>query len=193
MAITNAKKMTASEFAQQYAHSEVRAELIRGEVHEMSPAKTPHGRYTMRVTLPIGRYVEEHGLGEVFAAETGFLIRHPDGTESVRAPDLAFIRADRLPSEEPQEFWDIAPDLVVEVLSPGDRDHEVMAKTRMWLDAGVRLVWIVDPTRRTIAVHRANGTTQLLTQRDTLSGEDILPGFELPLSQVFRPPRQTRF
>jgi len=187
MATVQTKKMTAAEFAEKYANSEVRAELIRGEVHEMSPTKTPHGKYTMRVSIPIGQYVQEHGLGEVFAAETGFLIRHSDGNESVRAPDMAFIRVERLPEEEPQEYWDIMPDLVIEVLSSGDRTKDVYEKTQMWLEAGVRLVWNVDPYKQTVTVHRADGSVQTLGPGDILSGEDVLPGFELPVSQIFRP------
>jgi Uma2 family endonuclease len=183
------KKMTAVQFAARYADRDERVELIHGEVHEMSPALPPHGMQVVRITLPIAQFVQQHGLGEVFGAETGFTIRHPDGTESVRAPDLAFISAERLPPDLPQSFWEIAPDLVVEVLSPSESQPYVQQKTAMWLAAGVRLVWNVDPCRQTVTVHRADGSTQTLKSGDTLSGEDVLPGFELPVSQIFHPLR----
>lgn len=157
----------------------------------MSPATPSHGIQVMRVTLPLAQFVEANGLGEVFGAETGFAIRHPDGSESVLAPDLAFIAVERLPSELPDTFWHIAPDLVVEVLSPNDHPRRVREKTRMWLEAGVRLVWNVNPSTRTVTVYRADGSTQTLGIGDKLSGEDVLPGFELPIEQIFRPVKGT--
>jgi Uma2 family endonuclease len=189
MGTLKTKKMTAAEFAVRYANRDERVELICGEVHEMSPALPSHGMQVVRITLPIAQFVQERGLGEVFGAETGFTIRHPDGTESVRAPDLAFISAERLPPDLPQSFWEIAPDLVVEVLSPSESQPYVQQKTAMWLAAGVRLVWNVDPYWKTVTVHRADGSTQILKPGDTLSGEDVLPGFELPVSQIFQPVR----
>ncbi len=190
MPAIRAKKMSAAEFARQYADGERRAELIHGEVEEMSPATPLHGMQVIRITLPVARFVEEHALGEVFGAETGFTLRHPDGTESVLAPDLAFIAAERLPAELPHEFWSIAPDLVVEVLSPSESRHRVQQKTALWLQAGVRLVWNIDAATQTVTVHRADGSTQVLRPGDTLSGEQVLPGFELPVGEIFRPVRR---
>ncbi|GBC92034.1 hypothetical protein HRbin15_00495 [bacterium HR15] len=191
MATVQTKKMTTAEFTAKYANSEVRAELIWGEVHEMSPATPPHGRQVIRVTLPLAQFVEEYGLGELFGAETGFTIRHPDGQESVLAPDIAFIAAERLPAELPDEFWELAPDLVVEVISPSDSQRQVLRKTAIWLEAGVRLVWNVDPYKQTVTVHRADGSVQTLRPGDILSGEDVLPGFELPVSEIFRPVKRS--
>lgn len=190
MATVQTKKLTAAEFADKYADGEIRAELIHGEVYEMSPARPPHGMHVVRVTLPLAQFVEAHALGELFGAETGFAIRHPDGKESVLAPDLAFIAAERLPPELPDTFWQIAPDLVVEMISPSDSPRDVLRKTAIWLEAGVRLVWNVDPYRQSVTVHRADGSVQTLGPGDMLSGEDVLPGFELPVSQIFRPVRR---
>lgn len=186
MAIVQPKRMTAAEFEARYADKDGRAELIHGEVIEMSPTMPPHGRYVMRVSLPIGLFVEEHQLGEVYGAETGFTIQHADGTESVLAPDLAFIRLERLPDEDPQGFWRIPPDLVVEIRSESERQRDVEKKIALWLEGGARLVWYVDPSRQEVSVHRADGTEQTLTIHDTLSGEDVLPGFELPVQKIFR-------
>ncbi|MCS7208548.1 MAG: Uma2 family endonuclease [Fimbriimonadales bacterium] len=187
MAIVQPKRMTAAEFEARYANTDRRAELIRGEVIEMSPTTPPHGIYTIRVTLPIGQFVEEHELGEVFGAETGFTIQHPDGTETVLAPDIAFIAKERLPDDLPDTFWRIPPDLVVEIRSESESRSDMQKKIALWLEGGARLVWYVDPFRQQVGVHRADGTSQTLGVSDTLSGEEVLPGFELPVRRIFRP------
>ena len=116
------------------------------------------------------------------AAETGFtLARRPD---TVRAPDVAFVRRERLPDPEPTGFPDLAPDLVVEVVSPGDRAGEILAKVADWLSAGTRLVWVVDPERRLARVYRADGTEQIVEETDRLLGGDVLPGFSCGLASI---------
>ena len=115
----------------------MRHELVDGALRTLAPAGGEHGRIGARLLIRIGVFVEAQRLGEVFTAGTGFwLRRNPD---TVRAPDVAFVRAERLPSK-PDEvvFYRLAPDLVVEVVSPFDRRTEVTAKVMMWLDAGVR-------------------------------------------------------
>lgn len=105
---------------------------------------------------------------------------------TVRKPDVMFVRKERLPADWLQEgFLRIAPDLVVEVLSPNDLAYEVETKVSEYLAAGIRLVWIIDPERRTVRVHRANGSIGWLTDRDTLSGEDVLPGFSCAVRELF--------
>lgn len=186
MAIVQPKRMTAAEFEARYANKDRRAELIHGEVIEMSPAMPPHGMYTVRVTLPIAQFVEAHELGEVFGAETGFTIQHADGAESVLAPNIAFIAKERLPADLPNTFWRIPPDLVVEIRSESERQRDVLQKIALWLEGGARLVWYIDPSSQQVKVHRADGTSQTLNIHDTLSGEDVLPGFELPVQKIFR-------
>jgi Uma2 family endonuclease len=189
MTVAQRERMSAAEFEARFADSDTRAELLRGEVILMSPTTPLHGIYTMRVSLPIAQFVEERGLGVVCGAETGFVIQHADGTESVLAPDMAYIAAERIPDVLPEGFWRIPPDLVVEIRSRSESQREVAQKTAMWLEAGVRLVWNVDPYRQLVSVHRTDGTEQTLRIDDTLSGEDVLPGFELPLRRIFRPVR----
>lgn len=115
-----------------------RYELVKGELREMAPTGGRHGRVAIRLGGRLNSYVDEHNLGEVFAAETGFrLSKDPD---TVRAPDVAFVARGRLPEEGlPAGYPEIAPDLVVEVLSPSD------AAVEDWLEAGVKLVWVVYP------------------------------------------------
>ena len=123
---------------------DLRHEIIAGELIEMSPPSAKHGKYAMRLGSRMETHAFEHGLGTVFAAETGFLIaRDPD---TVLAPDVAFVRADRLPPEEEwRGFLELAPDLVVEVISPSESASSVLAKVLMYLDAGVQMVITLDP------------------------------------------------
>lgn len=162
----------------------VRRELVRGELRTMTPAGFEHGGTIVNLTAPLAQHVRTHRLGVVLAAETGFVIgRNPD---TVRAPDIAFVRADRVPPGRlPTKYWDGAPDLAVEVVSPSDRVVEVDEKVRDWLDAGTRLVWVVNPGARTVTVYRPGAKPTVLVESDTLEGEDVVPGFRLPVAEVF--------
>src|SRR6266576_2584246 len=159
-----------------------RAELVRGVLVVREPAGGRHGRVTNELSRTIGNHVHAHGLGAVYAAETGFtLARRPD---SVRAPDVAFVRRERLPDPEPTGFPDLAPDLVVEVVSPGDRAGEILAKVADWLSAGTRLVWVVDPERRLARVYRADGSETIVPADGALDGEDVVPGFSCTVASI---------
>jgi len=103
----------------------------------------------------------------------------------VRAPDIAFVRRERLPSSVPVGFPELAPDLVVEVLSPDDRPGETLAKVGDWLEAGARLVWVIDPQGRNARVYRADGSQTSVSEADHLEGEDVLPGFRCELASIF--------
>jgi Uma2 family endonuclease len=157
-------------------------ELVRGVLIVREPPGSMHGRVAMKLGVELSVYAKQTGAGEVYAAETGFkLATDPD---TVRAPDVAFVTRDRLPPAELTAYAALAPDLVVEVLSPGDRPGEVLAKVADWLDAGTRLVWIVDPLRRQAHVYRHDGSVRLLTATETLEGENLLPGFSCRLESV---------
>jgi Uma2 family endonuclease len=159
-----------------------RTELIRGVLVVREPAGYAHGRIAMNVAVKLGVHIERTNAGQLFAAETGFtLARHPD---TVRAPDVAFVRRERLLEASTPGFPDLAPDLVVEVLSPDDRPGDVLAKVADWLSAGCLLVWVIDPQRRSARVYRADGSETLLSANDALDGEELLPGFACPLRDV---------
>jgi Uma2 family endonuclease len=160
----------------------MRHELVEGELRTMSPAGAEHGRVALHVGARIFDHVEQHGLGVAYAAETGFILRRRPDT--VRAPDVAFVAADRLRGDG-RGFPELAPDLVVEVVSPSDRASEVAEKAAMWLDAGVRLVWVVDQQARLAAVHHPGGLVTVLREDAALDGEDVLPGLRLPLASLF--------
>ena len=161
-----------------------RTELVRGVLVVREPAGYQHGDIAARLLLAIGNHVLTHDLGRAFAAETGFtLARKPD---TVRAPDVAFISNDRLPDPPPEGFAEMAPDLAVEVLSPDDRPGDVLEKVADWLNAGARLVWIVDPKREAAHVYRADGRVSVLGLSDVLDGEDVLPGFTCRVGTILR-------
>lgn len=161
-----------------------RYELIAGALRMMSPSGWNHGRIAGRLHTLLGHHVLENGLGEVFTAETGFLItREPD---TVRAPDIAFIARENLPQEAPSEaFWPGAPDLAVEVLSPNDRTGEVDAKIHDWLSAGARLVWVVDPQLRTVTSYRSTTDVTTHSAADQLDGDDVVRGFHCAVAEIF--------
>ncbi|BCW94834.1 MAG: Uma2 family endonuclease [Fimbriimonadales bacterium] len=177
------ERLSAAEFERRYLGK--RAELWRGEVREYMPAGFRHGRITARLTVQMGARLTGANAGELFAAETGFVVRTPAG-ESVLAPDVAFIRKERLPETElPSGFCPIAPDLVVEVVSPSETESAVREKAQEWLAGGVQVVWVVDPQRRVVEVWRADGQVQALTEADTLDGAPVLEGLRIPLRELF--------
>lgn len=181
MTTTSTKLVTAEELL---AMGDIgRCELIDGEIIHMAPAGAEHGNIAARLLVRIGGFVEKHSIGNAYAAETGFTItRNPDTT---RAPDVGFVSKERLPRISKRGFFDGAPDLAVEVMSPDDRVSEVIAKVDQWLAAGTMSVWIVDPPNKTIEIYRRDA--QLLRYRagDVLRDEPTLPGFELAINEVF--------
>jgi len=161
----------------------LRRELVAGEVVTMAPAGWEHGRVAHSLQLLVGNWVRTHALGAVVTAETGFVLRRDPDT--VRAPDLAFIATDRLPEPGFGGFPEVVPDLVAEVASPSDRVADVMAKVGDWLQAGVRLVWVLWPEERRISVFRSGSDIALLCEGDTLTCEELMPGFAADVSDVF--------
>jgi Uma2 family endonuclease len=161
-----------------------RTELVRGVLVVREPPGYLHGAITADLANFLKNFVDANKLGRVLAAETGFkLTAEPD---TVRAADISFIRRERLPDPPPEGYAALAPDLVVEVFSPSDRPGEVLAKIADWLQAGCRLVWVVDPRRRHVRVYRGDGTESLVADSETLNGEDVIPGFACPVGSFLR-------
>jgi Uma2 family endonuclease len=164
------------------AHAGRRCELVRGVIVDMAPAGDAHGVVAMWIGHLILAYVDAHDLGEVTAAETGFqLFADPD---TVRAPDVGFVAKEHL-TPMTGKYYPGAPDLAVEVVSPGDTASDIHDKVRDYLQAGTRLVLVVYPSSQTVAVHTAHGS-ETLESNAVLTGGEVLPGFEAPVSQVFK-------
>lgn len=160
-----------------------RGELIAGVMQPVSPAKRTHWRLTGRLLSRLGPFVEARGLGEV-GPEAGYLLeRDPD---TVLAPDVSFVAAGRQwPDDDITGFPALAPDLAVEVRSPSNTRADIARKIAIYLAAGVRLVWDVDPGPQTVTVHAPGRAPRVLRIGDALDGEDVLPGFSLPLADLF--------
>ncbi len=152
----------------------------------MTPAGFEHGRIASTLSLLVGRFVSDHKLGVTTAAETGFLItRNPD---TVRAPDLAFVRTERLGDAPESGFFPGAPDLAVEVLSPDDSAVDALGKVHDWLASGTPQVWVVDPKRRTISTYRGGvgeGAVRVYREHEVLIAGEFLSGFTLRVAEVF--------
>jgi Uma2 family endonuclease len=141
----------------------------------------------VRLASQLWSFVSERKLGHVFDSSTGFRWpgRKPEYPDNVRVPDITFVAAGRFPDEtEPTGFPALAPDLAVEVLSPSDRPGDVMEKVGEYLDHGTRLVWVVDPEKRTAAAYRSLTDVRMIGDADALDGEDVVPGLACPLKDV---------
>jgi Uma2 family endonuclease len=164
-----------------------RYELIEGEPRQMPPTGYDHGRCTVRLSTLLASHVHSHKLGDVLAAETGFVIaRTRDGRATVRAPDVAFVAAGRVPSDaDTSKYLELAPDFVAETLSPSDTAVEVEEKIASWLAAGVRAALVVNPAARTVTLHRTAAGIVRLADSDELDLSDVIPGFCCRVSDIF--------
>ena len=177
-----ATRITVDEF--EATCGDERVELIDGVIVPMTPASNEPSRVTMSVGAILWNHARRHQLGTVLSAEAGFVL-FPD-RETVLAPDVAFVRAGRGPQGEARwHFARLAPDLAVEVLSPSDRASDMQAKVAMYQEAGVPLVWVVDPRAETVTVLALGQVPLLLTATDMLDGGDVLPEFRVEVAELF--------
>ena len=163
----------------------MRRELIAGELHEMPPAGGEHGYVGNRAQIRLGLFLENHPEigGSFFLSDTGYrLSRDPD---TVRQPDLSYVNEARLPEARVRGYPELAPDFVVEVVSPNDTATDVQSKVDEWLAAGVVLVWVLYPSTRTAMTFRSDGPVALLHADDTITAEPVLPGFACRLGDLF--------
>jgi Uma2 family endonuclease len=181
-AITQKKLLTAEEFMLLPDPGDgSQQELIRGEVITMTPAGGLHGISCNKAGRRIGNYVEEHGLGSVTSNDTGFVTeRAPD---SVRGPDVAYWSKEKLPVV-PTGYIEVAPDLLVEVLSPSNTSKQIRAKLREYFNKSVRMVWVIAPEDRTVTIYRTLDEGRVLHESATVTADDVLPGFTCRVSDL---------
>ena len=181
-ATTTTKLMTAEELLQMPKDG-YRYELMRGALRKMAPVGHMGGFYELRISSMLGVYVDANRLGRAYSSNTGFLLeRDPD---YVLAPDASFVRRERVEEVgESYGYFPGAPDFVAEVISPSDRYADVEDKVAEWLSAGARMVVVVNPRNRTVKVHTPD-TAVTLTEADTLDGGDAVPGWQLPIADIF--------
>ena len=159
-------------------------ELVEGELVMMSPAGEESGAVAAAIAVLVGFHVRANRLGRSYGADTGF--RPFAEIETVRAPDFAVVRGDRLAAIKDRErFLPLAPDLAVEVLSATDRRSAALSKCGWWLEVGTALVWLVDPERRAVTVFTPDEPPRTLAEGDTLDGGDVIPGLSIPVADIF--------
>jgi Uma2 family endonuclease len=180
---TEVKLMTADELLVM-PDDGFRYELIKGELIRKPLRGHIHGRVSISVASPLYQHVNANNLGIVYAAGTGFLIhQNPD---TVRAPDVAFVQQQSVEHIcETEGYWVGAPDFVVEVVSPTDSVGYIEDKVAAWIDVGSRLIWVVSPTMHTVTVYRSLTDIAILTENDRLDGGDVVPGFQIPIADIF--------
>jgi Uma2 family endonuclease len=170
------RRRSLEEFQQLHDDDGYRTELSRGMLVREPPPGGRHGWLCADLFRTLDRFVTENKLGKVLI-ETGFRLAMDPPT--VRGPDIAFIAAQRIPQGIPAGFWELAPDLAVEVVSPSDRWSQVQDKVFDYLDAGTRLVWVVEPAKKRVIVYGARGEVSVLGESDVVDGGDVLPGFSV--------------
>jgi Uma2 family endonuclease len=178
--VTIVQTITAEQLFEMPGHEHF--ELVEGELLPMSPPGFDHGCIALDIAAALREFVLAGKLGLV-AVEAGFCVSHDPDT--VRSPDVAFVRGERIPAGGVRAFFDGAPDLAVEVISPSDRASEVIAKARDWLRSGCTAVWVIDPETRTVTIYSTRQPTLFLSAEETLVCDDLLPGFRLPVSHIF--------
>ena len=182
-AVTETRPVTADELLRM-PDDGLSRELIDGELRVMTPAGGRHGQVALRIGSRLEQHVAEHDLGAALGAETGFrLSADPD---TVLAPDLSFVRREVVEQvPDPDLFWPVVPDFVMEVVSPRDSFHEVRERVFRWLAAGCRMVAVANPKGRTMTVYRSRADVVELTEADVLDASDVVPGWKLPLRGMF--------
>ena len=176
--------LTAEEFFRLYSHKDGRYELVDGEVVEMAPANEQHGAVALNIGGAFLSYSRRYGVGRA-SVETGYVLRR--APDMVRGPDVAFVVAGKDEWESLSDrFSSDAPDIAVEVVSPSNTAAQVERKAEEYLAAGSQRVWVAYSSTRSVAVHRADGATIAYTGDDTITDEELLPGFSLPLADIFR-------
>jgi Uma2 family endonuclease len=177
-----AKKVWTEEEVLSLPHDSYSYEVVDGEL-VMSPKNNPqHGNMCVRISARILDHADKRKLGQVFDSNTGYWMVN----RNLRAPDVSFVSKARLPQRSPKGFFEGAPDLVVEVLSPTNSRREMDDRLRDFFESGTKLAWIIDPEEQFAEVCHSPTDRKIVGPGGVLEGEDVLPGFKLPLSDLFQ-------
>ena len=168
--------MTLDEFCQSDLEG---YEYVKGKLIPMAPPTMEHGEISMSLSLLLGVHIRENELGRLYPADTDFKL----GDRLVK-PDIAFVSTARMP-ENKRQASPVAPDLAIEIVSPTDIQYRIIEKAFAYLNAGTRLVWIVEPVGKTVTVYRSQTDIKTFTIDDTLSGEEVAEGFSCQVAQLF--------
>ena len=180
---TGNRLITADELLKMHSKGK-RGELIRGEFIPKVPAGEEHGQVTMQLGWLLGNVVRPNNLGRLIGFGSGVQVE--SSPDAVREPDLYFISRERRPRGTfVPGYTEIPPNLVVEVVSSSDRQPAINDKAKMWVDVGVRLVWVLWPETKMIEIHRAGESVVTLRENDTLTGMDVIPQFTCPVRDIF--------
>lgn len=184
MAATAApRRFTAYDLEQMGSESK-HYELFDGVLMEREPMGARYGEIQIEISRPLSAHVKRERLGRVYPSDAHFVIT--EDPERVVVPDLSFVRADRLPAINRRDgFLHLAPDLVVEVLSPTDRPGKVQERIELFRQVGVPLIWLVQPRRRAVTVYALGQEPRMVREGDVLDGEHVVPGFRLPVADIF--------
>lgn len=180
------KLMTGEELA--LRHDLGNGELVRGEFVKMPPPGSEHGRIESKIAFYLRLYAQERDAGEVFSGEAGIYTRRSPDT--VRGMDVAFVSWERLEKNDSSTYLTVAPELIVEVLSPGNRWVDILDKVDEYKSIGVDLVWVVDPKRKEVFAFKTLDDVKRFSADDTLTDDDVLLGFSLRIDELFRKGRR---
>ncbi len=182
MSATALKLITAEEFGRMPNPPDgSKQELVKGVIVTMPPPKGRHGIVQLAIGAILHNFVKPKRLGWVVTEAGTKLERNPD---TLRGPDVAFYSISRQP-KPPEGYFEIPPDLAVEVLSPDDRSGKVREKIREYIAAGVKLIWLVDPDAQTVRVYHKSIRGSELDETDTIDGGDVLPEFSCKVADFF--------
>ena len=162
------------------------AELVRGKIKKMTPPGFEQGVVEFRIGNLLSTFVTQHDLGYILGGEAGvFTSRNPD---TIRGMDVAFISHERMAQVKSKSYLDVAPELIVEIMSPNDSWSDINDKLAEYFAIDVQLVWIVNPARKEVHIYRALTEIEIFKAGETLSGGEMLPGLSIPVDELFTLP-----
>ncbi len=178
------RHMTIEEFSA-VTPADGRFELIKGELREVAAASGRHGEIGSESHVRIGSFAALHGLGRTYTSETGFILARGDRAVVI-LPNVSFVRRERLPPAKDREgYMPVIPDLVVEVVSPTDRHADIIEKIALYMAAGIPMLWLAEPRRQAVTVHRPGMPPVVVELDGVLDGGNILPGLRIRVADVF--------